>query len=1146
MDIEEYFSELSKRFNIENSIASEARAKGYDPEDYVEILAAPDVASRVEGIVGLKGIADVIREESGGRGRPELAFRMAERICTDDELAGSIGIVNTKQRLEAAVRVGMSVLTEGVVVGPTEGMQGIEMHKNPDGSDYISVLYAGPVRNMGGTSVALSVALADLGRKLLGIGQYRAQQSEVERYIEEIQIYNARMARLQYMPSEADIKVILENCPVCVDGIPTGEFEVGTHRNVKRLDSKGKEEIITNKIRGGVCLVLCEGVAQKAKKVLEHTKNAGLDWGWLNNIIKVDKGTKGGDKKDAEKDAVFLHEQVAGRPVFGYPDHAGAFRLRYGRSRLTGIAAKGFSPATMILLKFIAIGTQLKIEKPGKGCVAMPVDSIEGPFVKLKSGEAFRINTAKEAEEHKYEISKILSIGDILVTHGDFKKTNTKLVPTSYVEEYWEAQLKDKGCEAIPEIKSFKDAYDASMKYSVPIHPRYLYEYQDVKDYHIPIMFSAIRGASLSNTDNTLFGLKSIRFDEDIGSVREILEIMCIPHTDRGDHIIVENGDAQSLLASFGFCKDKRIDLSAEYSAAGDDALSMVDSMAPFKIMRRSSHVGGRMGRPEKAGERLMKPTPNLLFPIKAYGGKERNISKAYSIESRKFKSNGIEIDVARFRCSIGKEYVMSGFCSVHGCSASIERYCRKCGLKTLSKVCESCGSKTSASETRSVSLTKLVSSSLRNLNMNALPKSVRGVKWLVSHDKVAEPLEKGILRSLHDIYVFKDGTCRFDATDAPMTHFYPKEIGTSVEKLVELGYTEDYKGNKLEREDQLVELKHQDIVMNRRGGEFLARVAGFVDDMLEKHYKMDRFYNASSAKDMVGKYVITLAPHTSAGVLGRIVGFTSANVGFCHPYLVCARRRNCDGDEDATMLLLDALINFSRSYLPTTIGGTMDAPLVLTINSEPEEVDDEVHEMEVVGSYPLSFYDATFDRVSPKEADIESVKSRLNGHGAFTNLLFSHGSSAMAIGESPNRSSYTLMKTMEDKINEQFKLMDMLSSIDRKDTAKRLIIGHFIPDLMGNLHSFSKQRFRCVSCNAKYRRVPLEGKCDRCGGKLLLTISKGGIKKYLGIALSLIERYDLEPYVKQRVLLLGKEIDTVFGTFDETNTKQFNLSRFL
>ena len=79
-------------------------------------------------------------------------------------------------------------------------------------------------------------------------------------------------------------------------------------------------------------------------------------------------------------------------------------------------------------------------------------------------------------------------------------------------------------------------------------------------------------------------------------------------------------------------------------------------------------------------------------------------------------------------------------------------------------------------------------------------------------------------------------------------------------------------------------------------------------------------------------------------------------------------------------------------------------------------------------------------------------------------------------------------------------------------------------------MHSFSSQSFRCVACNAKYRRVPLIGKCTKCEGKLVLTISKGSIEKYLNMAIDLANRYNLEPYIKQRLLLAKDEIENVFG----------------
>jgi DNA polymerase II large subunit len=128
---------------------------------------------------------------------------------------------------------------------------------------------------------------------------------------------------------------------------------------------------------------------------------------------------------------------------------------------------------------------------------------------------------------------------------------------------------------------------------------------------------------------------------------------------------------------------------------------------------------------------------------------------------------------------------------------------------------------------------------------------------------------------------------------------------------------------------------------------------------------------------------------------------------------------------------------------------------------------------------------------------------------------------------------------------------MEMLESVDISDAARKVIMSHFIPDLIGNLHSFSKQIFRCGVCNAKYRRVPLSGVCLRDNGKLLLTISKGSIEKYLNVAIGLAEKYNLDNYTKQRLYLIRDEIGEIFaGTEIEasgtTDRQQFSLLKFV
>ena len=50
----------------------------------------------------------------------------------------------------------MAVLTEGVVAAPTEGIAKIGIGKNDDGSEYLKIFYAGPIRSAGGTAQALS------------------------------------------------------------------------------------------------------------------------------------------------------------------------------------------------------------------------------------------------------------------------------------------------------------------------------------------------------------------------------------------------------------------------------------------------------------------------------------------------------------------------------------------------------------------------------------------------------------------------------------------------------------------------------------------------------------------------------------------------------------------------------------------------------------------------------------------------------------------------------------------------------------------------------------------------------------------------------------------------------------------------------
>ncbi|MGF3494857.1 MAG: DNA polymerase II large subunit [Methanothrix sp.] len=1107
----EYFEYLEKALREEMEIARRARSKGLDPELDVEIPIAVDLAERVEKLVGIPGVATRIRElEAQGLSREEAALAIGR-----DFAEGRLGGKGTSRldAIDMAIRTSVALLTEGVVAAPIEGIARVGLGKNDDGSEYLKVYYAGPIRSAGGTAQALSVLVADYVRRSMGIAPYRPTEEEIERYVEEIGLYK-RLQHLQYTPSDDEIRMIIRNCPVCIDGEPTEEEEVSGYRDLPRVE--------TNRVRGGIALVSAEGIALKRPKIKKHVSKLGIDgWGWLDAL--------GGEKKDgggsSEK---FLRDLIAGRPVFSHPSRPGGFRLRYGRSRNTGLAAAGINPATMMVLNhFLAPGTQIKVEQPGKAAAVAPVSSIEGPTVRLVNGDVVRIDDTSafpwisSPEALKRNISRIIDLGEILISFGDFMENNRPLAPASYTFEWWAEEFRRAGGD--PEGMEHTDgrtAIQLSRDLGVPLHPDHTYLWHDITLDELDLLADA---ASEGTIDGDIL-LMDLRED-----TKEILEKLLVQHKIRDGRIMVE--DARPLLLCLGVDESgrrwRREDLNA------GDALSAVNQLSGLVIRARApTRIGCRMGRPEKSDRREMRPPPHVLFPTGSEGGKSRLVNEAA-------EHGFIEAVVERRRCpSCGKE----GFAFRCECGAHTERVraCPSCGVRAEEK-CPRCGTETSAATRMRIDVKGALSRALESLGERA--DNIRGVMGLTSRDSTPEPLEKGVLRAKHGVFIFKDGTSRYDLTDLPLTHFRPREIGTSVGVLLDLGYTHDIHGIPLEREDQILELKVQDVVLCRDAGDWLLRVSRFVDDLLVRFYGLEPYYRAEKPEDLIGRLMIGLAPHTSAGVLCRLIGFTRASAGYAHPYFHAAKRRNCDGDEDCVMLLMDALLNFSRSYLPEKRGGKMDAPLVLTTRINPAEVDKEAHNLDLSFRYPLELYEASLRSANPKDVEglVDLVSKRLGGEGQYSGFGFTHDTDDIAGG--PKNSSYKTLETMIDKMKSQLELARLIRAVDATDVAERVINSHFLPDLMGNLRAFSRQSVRCVKCNAKYRRPPLSELCPKCGGKLVLTVHEGSVRKYLEVSMKVAEEYGVSSYTRQRLELIRMEIESLFRS---DKVKQTGLADFV
>ena len=1286
-------------------IAEEARSKGLDFAETVEIPRAADLASRTEKLLEeyLRPTPDddPIRIEDDLR----KLLTKVDRETASIQIAVEVGkrmhklTADVRQSIDTGLRVGLAVLTEAVLVAPLEGIGDVKILNNEDGTEFLSIEFCGPIRAAGGTAQALGVLIGDMVRRELGLNRYIPSTPEVERVKEEFGLYRKG---LQYKPPPEEIEMIVRACPVMINGESTEDIECSGFKEVRNIDGA--------RVRGGVLLVIGEGLCLKAPKVQKHTERLNIP-GWDFIAHFASKGKTEGQEvsfksRVIKTDSRFMDDVIAGRPVFGEPSQPGAFRIRYGRSRASGLAAAGINPVSMEAMQgFLAVGTQMKVERPGKAAAVTPAVDIEGPMVLLEDGGFHRIDSMEEWNSIKDKVVSLWDSGEMLVGFGEFLENNKNLVPSPYNKDWWAADLAE-NLDQPQKVEEFASIIGVSREHLPPGLPfngaisrggepamdrvrrkrdwnRHLrnleMDWSQIKRICIkfgtappppfnpwwsdlPLSFAGKLIEALLNSKIKSKGLRipdvvqgwspeqkleDIGLDipstgvwprwtkvETHGVIKSSLMVLGIQHHHRrGDIVIPSKWEA--LLEGLGLevegsqikmradaaphvtdrvakiraatetlqAEDvRREEIEAErdiervraQTAArqrgmsiaetekeGDEAAEAIEDPGPSNpkelmaaqhllddhevdrslwLVRKLSdlrwedavpcRVGSRMGRPEKASRRQMKPLVHSLFPIGDHGGPQRLLGEAAKR--------------GRIRVETGP------------------RICVKCGMESPmlrchnrpdSSVPEECGGKTRPRPIRgnrtprrlgqrtSIPVAGLLEVKRRSLGLDRLPEKIKSVKGLMSYEQTPEPLEKGILRARNELSVFRDGTARYDMIDVPVTHFRPSEIHTSWEILSKLGYSHDVDGNPLTGDEQILELFPQDFIPSSLAIEHLTSTCNFVDELLTRFYGMEPFYRVSSADDLVGHLAIGLAPHTSGGVLCRIIGWTDASAGYAHPLFHAAKRRNCDGDEDSIMMLMDGLLNFSRAILPANRGGRMDAPLVLTTRLNPSEIDKEALNVDCSWQYPRAFYEASQGQPHPAElkSHIEIVEHRLGTYGDLRGYGWTHDSGALDAG--PANSSYKTLETMVDKMNAQLELGSKLRPVDVSKVASQVIESHFLPDLRGNLVAFTRQKVRCVRCGQSYRRMPLAGRCiqrkrnegglsngrddssSMCGGNIVLTVSEGSVRKYIKVTQHVMENYGVDLYTRQRVDWLSDSVDSLFN--DDTVTVM-TLSDFL
>jgi len=849
-----------------------------------------------------------------------------------------------------------------------------------------------------------------------------------------------------------------------------------------------------------------------------------------------------------------MDDVIAGRPIFAFPSTKGGFRLRYGRSRNTGLSAVGIHPATMLVVEgFLAAGTQMRLELPGKGGVTMPVDSIEKPVVLLKDGSVVRVSL-ENFSSVKGKIQKILFLGDMLIDFGDFLYCNKALPPSGYVEEWWSKDLanavsekfggnyKEAGaaCKVLPEtLEGFvlspfqnkpttKEATTISQVLGVPLAPNCIFFWTGLSTVaEVDALRKWLACCDITTEDDVACKITGTASDDPVKALRKIF----VPYKIMDGKIVLSGEDAAALAFTLGY-GTPRINEPVQASSV----LEMLSVLSGVQVKDKApSYVGGRMGRPEKAKHREMKPLVHVLFPVGLKGGSHRDLMEAA-------KQGPVFVELVKRKCPHCKSYTTRIICSTCAVETVSEKSCPRCGRPVKDAGCASCKADGVQYQRQPVNFREAVEKASLSIGCQA-PKMLRGVKGLTNADKTPENIAKGILRAKHGLSVYKDGTIRFDATNAPLSHITPAEIGTSIEKMHQMGYMIDTYGNPLTDPNQVCELKIQDVVIPWSAGKYFVQIAAFIDDLLTKVYKLPVFYNVKKAEDLVGHLLFGLAPHTCACILGRIVGYTDRNVIYAHSVWHSAKRRDCDGDEDAIMLALDTLLNFSRVFLPAQIGGIMDAPILLIPFVNTKEVQRQAHDFDVSITYPLEFYKKTLEKADARQvsAFMDVISHRLGTEAQFEGFQFTTPCSNINLGNA--NSSYKEFKSMIDKLNMQLELGEKIDAVDARKVALKVLNTHFMRDIAGNMRAFSTQGFRCKSCNKKFRRLPLKGKCPFCGGQLTLTVYRGGIEKYLVAAQQLVDKYGLPKYYTQRMHLIKEELAVMFDNKKPKQSKLFDFA---
>ena len=1030
--------------------------------------------------------------------------------CRETLLTNLIEVIlkkdwSVEEKYEFSLRVCLGVLTEGVVTAPLDGLVSAKIDTT---DNFPRLVFAGPIRAVGGTNLIYTLVLAEYLRKKLNLKKYVPTQQEIERTIVQIQ-QCIRKHPTQTRPSAEELQHIIKSCSIMIDGVETEIEEVPIHKKLPRIDKP--------RLRGSLALIFVEGFIIRGRKVLSVLDHYGLDqWSlWIKELINISKNYR---KEGQRSTTDAKHSLTMGRPLISVNNSLCGLRLKIGRSPTVGLAGSNVTKELIDLIKFINVGSQLVINCPGKATTITGIsEDLSKPIVQYKD------NTIGYYEVGKYDqVKEILDLGQILICTGDFIEYNKVLPARDYCHSCWSS-----------DTKNLVDPKELSEEQHLSLHLKYpgvkLYPYYALMIDALTFREYLDLRARIKNNDYSL--------TPEIELILKKLNLL---------------GSYENSMFTPKFRK------VFEHYLLLDQDITLNDYYEVLELESEKNEVGSNL---TKYLNYVLRNNNKIQIPEKGYGTIYARVGRCEAVHISKVKPRPFNA-LVNYKSTIKLDSFWAAIEKLpYGFSSFNLRYCQKCNLETEKRSCLNCKSNTAyvffcktcniycpntlrnAKAHDSHSIRKYINKKInyeeeveflksKKLEVSPLKEVIKKypIKPVTETGVLSyEPLIKGYLRSKRGLFATKDGTIRTTFCNATATHFTPALINTSVETLKTLGYKVDVDGKPLTQENQILPLKFNDAIISYATAEWLLKITKFIDELIVYYYNGPLYYNCKEPSDLIGILTQMLSPHTSNAVLGRVIGFTKNYCVYTHPMAVSCRRRDVDGDIDAIYLASDMIFNCSKKFIPEQKrGALMSVPITLTTKYAINELDKQILSLELDSSY----YDRKLDntrKYSPEE--LKNISRRyadfLGKEIEQKDIGYNVKNFSFDVGNWDNW--YKDSQNTVEKLKRFIEVTEKITYLNKREVYMGLIEGHLIPDIIGNLNAFYRQDYRCGFCGKKYPKIPLSLKCLKCKvGALKPTVYPGMILKYYPILKYFESLKYLPLYLTQKI----KVIELVLSSF--------------